>query len=245
MTAAAAVVPCLPAPGQDAPLRALDPAVLERLSAEDHGVREAATRTLLRDERMASEALEAALATARSYEVAHRLRAVWRHRVIESMWQGLPDGDAGAMGLRHLPAPAHCVPGQQTPGVRVAMTLPGFPAHAYLEAGDVIVAIHGVAFGEGARAAEAAAQAFTQAIEAHGARRPLAVTVLRGGRRLELTMPTAPHVALNALLAGGPPLTLRGAQREALSRAENHAASLGPQPTRLRVPLEPEALVSN
>ena len=53
MTAAAAVVPCLPAPGQDAPLRALDPAVLERLSAEDHGVREAATRTLLRDERMA------------------------------------------------------------------------------------------------------------------------------------------------------------------------------------------------
>jgi C-terminal processing protease CtpA/Prc len=119
-----------------------DARVLAELNDDDYRVRQAATRRLLSDETLTQEDLDRLYTQSVTPEQRHRLLLVARHHLISRMMQeryGDQPGQ-GSMGLSHHVAEV-TVPADATPrtGVLVVMTLPGFPAYALLEPGDVIV----------------------------------------------------------------------------------------------------------
>ncbi|MEO0587217.1 MAG: hypothetical protein AAF078_06205, partial [Planctomycetota bacterium] len=125
-----------------------DAEVVAGLNAEAFEVREAMSRLLRRTDDVGDERLRALAVSVRSWEARHRLLAVWRHRFLERMAaERVVAGGRGAIGVTHrvtrggeagdggVDAPA---------GALVVATMPGFPGHAWLEAGDVIMAIDGL-----------------------------------------------------------------------------------------------------
>lgn len=130
-----------------APPAAVDDAgTLDRLNDDDFRVRQAETRRLLADNALTQDDLNHLFSLSTTPEQRHRLLLIARHHMINRMMRerlGDQDG-AGSMGLSHHMVQV-TVPGDASPrsGVFVAMTLPGFPAYALLEPGDVIVEFAG------------------------------------------------------------------------------------------------------
>lgn len=234
-----------PAPTDAAPLDAaptptaaadpLDP-LLRQLDAPDAATRERATRELMRSPELGDATLITALDRADSPEAAHRLRGVLRHRAIASMWADLPGGEGASLGLRHADAPPHAYPNQPLPGARVVATLPGFPAHAALRPGDVVVAV-----ADAPLPADNTASAFTAAIERQPPRRPLSVTLIRDANRRRVVLDTAPKAALAKLLSSRVPLTLSGLYLQRLTDLEADLLERDPTPVELAAPAEAES----
>ena len=119
-----------------------DAGILDRLNDDDFRVRQAETRRLLADDALTQDDVNHLYGLSTSPEQRHRLLLVARHHMISRlMRERLGDqAGAGSMGLSHHVVQV-AVPGEASArtGVLVVMTLPGFPAYALLEPGDVIV----------------------------------------------------------------------------------------------------------
>lgn len=154
-----------------------DAGILEKLNDEDYRVRQAVTRRLLSDDALTQEDLNHLYSLSTTPEQRHRLLRVARHHLVRRMMrERLGDqGGPGSMGLSH-----HVVqvtaPGEAAPrtGVLVAMTLPGFPAYALLEPGDVIVDFAGEPIPQNMTPAQ-----FQQMIRTFQTGRQIGLTVVR------------------------------------------------------------------
>ncbi len=124
-----------------------DAGVLAQLDDDEYFVRQAATRRLLTDETLTQEDLDRLFLASESLEQRHRLLRVARHHLLRRMIAQRFNGpaDPGSMGLSHVVVhlPADEDGGEPRAGVMAALTLPGFPAYALLEPGDVIIEFDG------------------------------------------------------------------------------------------------------
>jgi len=160
-----------------------DARVLAELGNDDYQVRQSATRRLLADDELTQAHLDRLFVMSDTPEQRHRLLRVARHHVIRRMIAKRFGGLAGpgSMGLSHQVAEAWEPGKEMRVGVMVVMTLPGFPAYALLEPGDVIVYFDGKPIPEKVTAAQ-----FQQMIRGHQTGQVVALTVVRDGLPLEI-----------------------------------------------------------
>ena len=138
---------------------------------------------------MSVEELDRLLVASETPEQRHRLLRVARHHVIRRMIEenfGELAGP-GSMGLSHHVVRVTGPDGEaDRTGVMVVMTLPGFPAYAMLEPGDVIVDFAG----EPIPRRMSPQQQFPNMIRTHQSGDTIDLTVMRNGqaKRLQLTL---------------------------------------------------------
>ncbi|MEM9414775.1 MAG: PDZ domain-containing protein [Planctomycetota bacterium] len=124
---------------------------VEQLVDEDYAKRVAASAALMRDNTLDEQALRAMLTADTHPERRRRLLAIAEHHImrglVASLMQEQRNGDAepdrGAVGFSYDPLVPEDNPHSPDAGLIVLATMPGFPGHAYLQPGDIILAIDG------------------------------------------------------------------------------------------------------
>jgi len=184
--------------------------LVAQLESRDFSTRQQATRTLMLRKDITRESLAELYAVAKLPEVRHRLRRVAEHQTIRDSWRArIPMEGPGSIGvvLQHYPYPVpmpredeplgeirkswgdfqQLIDGrrQADPSVfatRVIRTLAGFPAHASLEVGDLIVGVNDqyVPTNSGVNAAMATDQ-IKRLITDHGAGTTIQLLIVRDG----------------------------------------------------------------
>ncbi|MEO0964191.1 MAG: hypothetical protein AAFY08_03645 [Planctomycetota bacterium] len=205
-----------------------DGVTLAALTAPDYRTREQATRQLLTDDSRDLASLERLWGRAASLEARHRLLGVIRHRfLVEQAEAMFPAGGRGAIGVSHRTLGE--ITGPLT-GAQVVTTLPGFPGHAFLRAGDVITAVEGrpLRAGEGVEVLSERVQQLEQGEDVR-------LTVWRGGNSREVTFRLGSMNALVAMYAGqalGEPFASRLAalERALWAAVEDDAGPDAPSP---------------
>jgi hypothetical protein len=139
---------------------------IEQLASPDYGTREDAMRRLMVRLDVTRPELAKIYADAAVPEIRHRLRRVAEHHTIREAWQTrVPLEGPGSLGVvlqvfeaaitvpedENIEAPQAMQPGAfplidrraatRVYGSRVLRTLPGFPAHAHLQIGDLIIGV--------------------------------------------------------------------------------------------------------
>ncbi len=181
--------------------------VLVALGDADFAKRHAAMRKLLADESVTPDEVAAAFAKATSVEQKHRLISIARHHLLRLarnrdfplparnvQGQSIP----GALGLTHGPVISEDLPQLKQSGVRVRRTLPGFPAYASLEVGDLIVGIEGNAIPAGF-SAEQISRHFGDAIQLVPAGSSVVLQIHREGKTVDVKVKLAPHASLGGM----------------------------------------------
>ena len=216
-----------------------DPAFAVRESAEMH---------LLTDDTLDEATLKALIQQARSPEQRHRLLRVAEHHMMRLMRErdfsgvneeedALPQAAvrrSAAVGYSYEPVLADANPHAELPGVRVIATMPGFPGHAYLRRGDIIVQIAGQ--GPSAQQREEGITAWMRwRISQHEAGDRIEFTVLRDGELLKLSMLAAEGQALDHMYTTD---AFEAAARKqpyqsAWQAVRDEMIALMPRPTRL------------
>ncbi|MBX2851564.1 MAG: PDZ domain-containing protein [Phycisphaeraceae bacterium] len=185
--------------------------VVAGLDHAEFAVRESAYGHLLTDNTLSKDALKGLIQKAKSPEQRHRLLRLAEHHLLREMRQrdfGHPrPGDGppipqvaeprpASVGYSYDPVLAQDNPQANLPGVRVVATMPGFPGHAHLRRGDIIVQINGrglsIHHGEGAITDWVKTQ-----IASKQAGQTIDFTVLRSGKPLAIRMVCAEGAALN------------------------------------------------
>ncbi len=167
------------------PDKPADSIILARLNDPDYSVRHAETNRLLLDSNLTEADIERLYAQSATPEQQHRLLRVARHHLIRRMMEenyGDQPGP-GSMGLSHHVVEVS-VPNTQNPqtGVLVVMTLPGFPAYALLDPGDVIIGFAGEPV-----PSNISPSRFQQMIRNYQAGQTISLTVVRQGDRHRLS----------------------------------------------------------
>ena len=178
-----------------------DSDVLAALVDEDYNVRQAQTRRLLMDDGLTPGAIDRLYVESTSPEQRNRLLCVARHhlirRLIEARFGDQPG--PGSMGLSHQIVRVTGTDGEQeVTGVMVVMTLPGFPAYASLEPGDVIIAFAGQPFPE-----RMSQNLFQQMILQHQAGEAIDLVILRQGKAEQVRFVLCQGAALNQVYVTG------------------------------------------
>lgn len=178
-----------------------DDDILAALNDEDYFLRQAQTRRLLGDHSLTPEAIDRLYIASTTAEQRHRLLRVARHHMIRRMIDerfGERAG-AGSMGLSHHVVNVTGPDGEtQIPGVMVVMTLPGFPAYASLEPGDVIIEFDGESIPE-----RISPSRFQQMIRQHQANDSIDLTILRRGKAERIKFVLCHGDALNQVYITG------------------------------------------
>jgi hypothetical protein len=121
-----------------------DPLVLDQLADPDYAVRQRASAQLLQDDTLTPERCLSLYTQARSEEQRRRITAIAHHHLLRQLRQeAFGAGNQSFIGITHAGVAAAELPQFQQPAVRVLNTIPGFPGHAYLEVGDLILAVDG------------------------------------------------------------------------------------------------------
>lgn len=120
----------------------LERETLQRLGAARPKERVQATQALLRREDLGLAAVRDALRRAEAPEIRCRLLAVARHWFLRARAaEGFERRNQGAVGMH--PVAVGGGKDARRAGILVADTFPGFPGHAHLRPGDVILALDG------------------------------------------------------------------------------------------------------
>jgi hypothetical protein len=189
--------------------------VIAGLNDPSFAVRESATAYLLTDDTLTKDAIKALMREAKSPEQRQRLLRVAEHHVMRELRvRDFADGkrpdaaDDGAfiigrganrpasVGYSYEPVLAHDNPQAKLPGVRVIATMPGFPGHAHLRRGDIIVQINGQGLSTHHREHDITNWVRWQ-IASRQAGDTIDFTVLRGGELVAIRMICAEGVALD------------------------------------------------
>jgi hypothetical protein len=190
-----------------------DAGVLAQLGDDEYLVRQAETRRLLVDDGLTPGDLDRLFLASESPEQRHRLLRVARHHVLRRMiaerFKGL--SATGSMGLSPMVVrvPDEEADGGSRAGVMAALTLPGFPAYALLEPGDVIVEFDGQAIPEKVTGAM-----FTSMIKTRKAGDEIGLMLVRNGETVRLRFTLGNGQALGEVYSSGG-VVLAGAYQQA------------------------------
>lgn len=187
--------------------------VVAALGHEDFAERESALAFLLTDETLSKEVLKQFIQQAKSPEQGQRLIRVAEHHVLRELRErdfgpnahraedfdiapGFANRRPAAVGYSYEPVMAHENPYANLPGVRVIATMPGFPGHAYLRRGDIIVRIAGHSPSLRQQRHEVT-NWVSWCIRAQEAGDPIDFTFLRDGQMLTVKLTCAEGAALD------------------------------------------------
>lgn len=161
-----------------------DATILAELGNDDYFVRQEAIHRLLCDNELAQDDLNRLYSKSETPEQQHRLLLVARHHMIRRMIheQFGDEIGPGSMGLSHFVVRVTGPDGKtERAGVMVVMTLPGFPAYALLEPGDVIVEFAGAMIPDRITQAQ-----FQQMIRTYQAGDQIPLVVMRNGKPVKM-----------------------------------------------------------
>lgn len=122
------------------------PAVLEALGSDDFATRERATREMLQDESLTPEQRDELFRSAWTPEQVHRLLEIDKHLTLTLVRKKAfmsSEPAAGSIGVMHHTVAPGGAPGLEQPAVEVVSGVMGFPGYAYLQPGDLILAVDG------------------------------------------------------------------------------------------------------
>lgn len=169
--------------------------VLTALASATFAAREAASSALLQDDAVDVSKLRELFAQAREPEQQHRLLTVAMHHLVRQLAQARTlANEPGSLGLVHQTVQAGAVAGLEQPAVQVLTTLPGFPAYAHLQVGDLILAVDGQAFTE-----DITAEMFRDAIKGKQAGERIHLTLLREGKQMDTQFKLGSLLALQSI----------------------------------------------
>ncbi len=190
-----------------------DPAILRQLNAPDPAIRTTATQTLLQDPNLTLEQIETLLQKSPHLEQRHRLLDVAKHLVFRQLIEPFYQSSRkGSLGVRLYEPPvrginpgihplepeiedASKLPNASTHGIIIGRTLPGFPAYAYLQRGDIIVAINQTPLPK-RRNGISMTKACIAMITIHPPGKEIQLDLIRNHKPLSVTFPLAPFEAL-------------------------------------------------
>lgn len=179
---------------------------LAALGDADYAKRHAATRKLLADETVTPLKIADVFPKAESVEQKHRLMTIARHHLLRLARQrdypisplAAAQGVPGALGLTHGPVTSDELPQLKQSAVRVRRTLPGFPAHAVLEAGDLILEVAGNAIPAGL-SSDRISNHFGDAIRMIPAGQSVPLKIQRNGQLVDVKVTLGPLDALSGM----------------------------------------------
>jgi len=188
------------------------------VAALDHASfakRESAEASLLTDNTLTKDDLKAMIQSAKSPEQRMRLLRVAEHHVLREMRerdfgpgrlradpeqdpviQPRPERQPASVGYSYEPILTHQNPYADLPGVQVIATMPGFPGHAHLRRGDIIVQINGMGLSRHHREGDITNWVRWQ-ISSRAAGDTIEFTLLRGGELYSVKMVCAEGAALD------------------------------------------------
>ena len=186
--------------------------VVAALDHEKFAVRESAQAALLTDNTLGKAALKQLIEQAKSPEQRQRLLRIAEHHVLRELRErdfgqavepaeidgAVPFRRASrpaSVGYSYEPVMAHENPHAQLAGVRVIATMPGFPGHAHLRSGDIIVQIAGQGLSANHQHHDITNWVRWR-ISAHQAGDTMAFTLLRDGELLTIELVCAEGLAL-------------------------------------------------
>lgn len=187
--------------------------VVAALDHEAFSVRASAEAALLTDNTLSKAVIKELIEEAKSPEQRHRLLRVAEHHVMRELRErdfgphNQPAEEGGiipgrrasrpaSVGYSYEPVMAHENPHAQLPGVRVIATMPGFPGHAHLRSGDIIVRIAGQGLNANQQHHDITNWVRWR-ISAHQAGDTMAFNLLRDGELLEIELVCAEGLALD------------------------------------------------
>lgn len=151
-------------------------AVVQQLDDRDYGTRQFATQALMR-EPITVDAVLGLYAKTTSAEQRHRLLLVAHHHFIrQAIRSEFKQPGSGFIGIKLSTTVIDQDGRPDTTVIIVDSTIPGFPGHAALSSGDLILGLNGEAVGTDLPDA-ARAEAFIRSIKS-----------MRGGQMIELTV---------------------------------------------------------
>ncbi len=186
--------------------------VVALLNDNDFAVRQSAQSHLLADNTIDREAIKAMLTQATTDEQRYRLLHVAEHHVMREIREA-EFGEAAArrednglfaarqsasVGFSYQPVLAQDNDQTRSPAVIVTSTMPGFPGHALLEPGDMIIAVDGQNF-PGYRDRMDVTGWMKNRISLHQSGETIVLTVLRQGKALNISLVCVQGAALMAM----------------------------------------------
>ena len=177
---------------QDNRLNADDAQVLADLGSEDFALRQYVTQRMLQDNGLTQDDLDRLFAKSQTPEQRHRLLRIARHhdirRMIDARFQD--QASSGSMGLSHAVVRVQVAEDEKSTaesraGIMAALTLPGFPAYATMDPGDVIIEFDGQPMPD-----KVTGPMFQQMIQGRRAGDTIDLTIVRSGvvDRIEMTL---------------------------------------------------------
>lgn len=174
--------------------------VVALLDDESFNVRQAAEARLLADDTLDPAALKKLIAQAKSAEQRYRLLRVAEHHVLREV-RLREFGDQpqrAAIGFSYQPVLPADNPELTAPAVTVTATMPGFPGHAYLRPGDMVLAINGNA-PRGIQHRDLVTTWLSDNIRFHRPGDTVTLTVRRDGTTFDLDVPCGHGNALDQM----------------------------------------------
>lgn len=220
---------------------ALDPALadlLADLGDEQYATRQRAMRQLLEDEELDASDLVNLYAKAESAEQRHRLLSVARHHTIRAKRLEVFEdpGPVGSIGVYHRELEPGAVPGLDRPAVEIIRPMPGFPAYAHLEPGDLVLAVQERSLSEQDPGGD-----FQDRIQQYRRGDRLELTLRRGDEEFDVAFRLASRQALRSVYADAYDLRLRSPFAEGWATVRDRLREAGPAPEPLRLERAPEA----
>lgn len=187
--------------------------VLAALNHEKFAVRQSAEAHLLTDNALSVDVLKELIKQTDSPEQHQRLLRIAEHHVMRELRErdfgpqnqpaedgglipGRPAARPASVGYSYEPVMAHENPHAPLAGVRVIATMPGFPGHAHLRRGDIIVQIAGQGLNANHQHHDITSWVRWR-IAAHEAGDTMSVTLLRSGELLKVELVCAEGMALD------------------------------------------------
>lgn len=177
---------------------------VDQLDAPGYAERVRARRALLQDQALDQAALRELLGEARSAEQRAQLLLVAEHHIMRrAREQAFGDApvtlqNTAAVGFSYDNLPASENPFVNREGVIVMSTMPGFPAYAHLQAGDIILGVAGEA-ANNRPIHFPITQWISRQISRHRPGDRLSFRLLRAGEQIEVEVVCAQINALNQM----------------------------------------------
>lgn len=171
---------------------------LDELNNADFTIRESATQQMMQSQDLSATELDTLYQLAQTPEQKHRICQIALHHCLRDWIKAQKDlPPAGSIGIR-LHAIKQSEDHTRPAGIVVDATLPGFPAHEHLQAGDLIIAINNTDLNTKDIKLNLS-NVLTTIIKQHRPGQTVKLTILRVGQTLPIQFPVAPADCLGKL----------------------------------------------
>ncbi|MAG17068.1 MAG: PDZ domain-containing protein [Pirellulaceae bacterium] len=176
-----------------------DARLMGQLSRFDYASRQRARKRLLLRDDLTEQGYKRLIDQAKFPEQRHRILDAARHHMLrKSIVRDFQGHVPGSLGVRLHEASDEATLRAGAPAVRLGATMPGFPAYASIEPGDLLVAVNQQNIPVGKTARSGLAEVVSQMIRTNIADREITLTVFRRGRLVDVRVTLAPYNALDS-----------------------------------------------